>query len=124
MSIWRADVLERGLKAADDLAFVFVENQKNVGFICGHDLGFRAYLGELAVAKTHRAQGIGKQLVSHLESEIALRGCDVLISDAWENAQEFYKAMGWSSPHVILLRKKLINNRIQQVAAGSENKNA
>jgi ribosomal protein S18 acetylase RimI-like enzyme len=84
-----------------------VENEEIVGFICGHDLGFRAYLSELVVANTHRDQGIGKRLVAHLESELASRGCAVLISDVWKDARGFYESMGWSPPDVILLRKKL-----------------
>lgn len=115
---WRADVLERGLKAADGLAFVCVEDQEIVGFICGHDLGFRAYLSELVVAKTYRDQGIGKQLVTHLESQLASCGCAGLISDVWKDARGFYEAMGWSSPDVVLLRKKLINNGSQQASRG------
>lgn len=110
---WRADVLELGLKSAAGLAFVCVDNERIIGFICGHDLGFRAYLSELVVAKTHRAHGIGKQLVAHLESELASHGCTGLISDVWKDARGFYESMGWSSPDVVLLRKKLINNRSQ-----------
>ena len=104
---WRADVLERGLKAASGLAFVLVENDEIVGFICGHDLGFRAYLSELVAVKACRDRGIGKQLVAHLESELALRGCAVLIADVWKDARGFYESMGWSAPDVILLRKKV-----------------
>ena len=104
---WRADTLERGLEAAAGLAFVWVEKEEIVGFVCGHDLGFRAYLSELVVAKTHRGQGIGRQLVAHLESELTLRGCAVLISDVWTDARGFYESMGWSPPDAVLLRKKL-----------------
>ncbi len=114
---WRADVLERGLKAASGLAFVCVEDEEIVGFVCGHDLGFRAYLSELVVAKTHRDRGIGKQLVAHLEAELTSRGCAGLIADVWKTARGFYESMGWSSPDVVLLRKKLINNGSQQPPA-------
>jgi predicted N-acetyltransferase YhbS len=104
---WRADVLERGLEAAAGLAFVCVENEKIVGLICGHDLGFRAYLSELVVAAAHRNRGVGRQLVARLESELASRGCEVLIADVWKGARAFYESIGWAPPDVILLRKKL-----------------
>ena len=104
---WRADVLERGLKAAAGLTFVSVEEQEIVGFICGADLGFLSYLSELVVAKTHRDQGIGRQLVARLELELVSRGSAVLVSDVWKDAACFYESMGWSLPDVILLRKKL-----------------
>jgi predicted N-acetyltransferase YhbS len=104
---WRADVLERGLAGAAGLAFVCVENGEIIGFVCGHDLGFRAYLSELVVARTRRNRGLGKQLVAHLESELASRGCAILISDVWKDARGFYESLGWSQPDAILLRKKL-----------------
>jgi len=114
---WPVDVLQRGLKAAAGLAFVCVETEEIVGFICGHDLGFRAYLSELVVAKMHRDQGIGKLLVAHLESKLALRGCAVLISDVWKEAKGFYEHLGWSPPDVVLLRKRLKDRSGQQVHA-------
>jgi GNAT superfamily N-acetyltransferase len=78
-----------------------------IGFVCGHDLGFRAYLSELVVVKTRRGQGIGRQLVAHLESELASRGCAILISDVWKDVRGFYESMGWSPPDAVLLRKIL-----------------
>jgi hypothetical protein len=47
---WRPDVIERGIEAARGLAFVYEENSNVLGFVCAHDLGFRAYLSELVVA--------------------------------------------------------------------------
>ncbi len=46
---WRADVLERSLRAAAGLAFVWEEGGQVRGFVCAHDIGFRGYLSELAV---------------------------------------------------------------------------
>lgn len=104
---WRVDVLDRALEAAAGLAFVSIEGGKVVGFICGHDLGFRAYLSELIVSGPHKHHGIGTQLLDRLESELTFRGCSVLISDVWKNTRGFYEGQGWSSPDVVLLRKKL-----------------
>jgi hypothetical protein len=47
---WRPDVLERGIEAARGLAFVYEQREDIVGFVCAHDLGFRAYLRALIVA--------------------------------------------------------------------------
>jgi ribosomal protein S18 acetylase RimI-like enzyme len=115
---WRADVLERALEAATGLAFVSVEGEEVVGFVCGHDLGFRGYLSELIVAKRGRHQGIGRALVARLEAELASRGCAILVADVWKDARVFYEGMGWSPPDVILLRKKLKRNGSQQPGAG------
>jgi predicted N-acetyltransferase YhbS len=104
---WRDDVIERGIKSADGLAFVWEESGQILGFICVHDLGFRAYLSELIVEDSARDRGIGKQLVRHIENELRARGCTVLISDVWKGAERFYKSLGWTEPGAVLLRKKL-----------------
>ena len=104
---WRVDVLERAIRAADGLAFVWADDGKILGFVCAHDLGFRGYLSALVVAEEARGKGIGRQLVRHVERELAARGCAVLISDVWKGAEGFYRALGWTSPDVILLRQRL-----------------
>lgn len=104
---WRGDVLERGLDSSLGLAFVYDEGEKVVGFICAHDLGFRAYLSELVVAEEVRGRGIGQQLVRKVESELIARGCTILISDVWRDAEGFYRSLGWSSPEVMLLSRQL-----------------
>ena len=104
---WRDDVLERAIRAADGLAYVWADGETILGFVCAHDLGFRGYLSLLVVAEGARGRGIGKQLVRQVERELAARGCAVLISDVWQGAEGFYRALGWSSPDVILLRHRL-----------------
>ena len=37
------------------------EEGEILGYPCGHDLGFRAYLSDLIVAKSARNRGIGRQ---------------------------------------------------------------
>ena len=45
------------------LSFIAVQDKQVVGAaLCGHD-GRRGYIHHLAVAKSHRRQGIGKSLV-------------------------------------------------------------
>lgn len=104
---WRADVLSRALESARRLGFVYVASGGIVGFVCGHDLGFRGYLSELIVAKIWKGKGTGKRLVVHLESALAARGCGVLIADVRKNASGFYQSMDWTSPDVVLLRKRI-----------------
>jgi len=115
---WRHDVVERGLATADGLAFVWEEAGQLQGFACAHDLGFRAYLTELIVAKSTRAQGVGRRLVQKVEHELQARGCVTLISDVWGDAVGFYKSLGWSEADVTLLRKKLDNESSQPTDRG------
>ena len=74
----RKDPLEKELESANDLACVWEEDEGIVGFVCAHDLGFRAYLSELIVKESARSQGIGRQLVDHVENKLRSRGCPVL----------------------------------------------
>ena len=101
------DPLERELDSAGDLAFVWEENHQIVGFVCAHDLGFRAYLSELIVAESVRGRGIGQQLLRHVQNEVTTPGCSVLISDVWRSAEPFYRSLGWSEPDATLLSKNL-----------------
>lgn len=104
---WRNDVVERSLRSADGLAFGWEEEGYIKGFVCAHDVGFRGYLSELVVTEEVRGRGVGKQLVHRVENELAARGCAVLIADVWKDAEGFYRALGWTPPDVVLLRKKL-----------------
>lgn len=108
-SEWRRDVLKRGLDAADGLAFVCEEAGEIVGFICAHDVGFLGYLSALVVSENARGQGVGQELVQQVEQSLAGRGCAVVITDAWKDAEGFYRRLGWESPDVVLLRKRLLD---------------
>jgi len=113
---WRHDVLERGLVSSGGLAFVWEEEGQLLGFVCAHDLGFRAYLSELIVKSSERRRGIGNRLVERIHQEISSRGFAILISDVWHGANEFYKSLGWSEPDVKLLRKRLDGDHSQQTS--------
>ena len=112
----RPDVLKIALGSAKDLAFVWEEDGRILGFICAHDLGFRAYLSELIVHRSARRRGIGKQLVQRVQDELLQRKCPILFSDVWRTAEMFYRSLGWSEPNVILLRKKLDGENSQPPA--------
>ena len=107
---WRADVLERALASPDTIALVHEEHATVDGFLCAHDVGFRAYLSELVVSPDALGRGIGAQLLGELERRLAARGCAVVIADAWRDAEPFYRSQGWTAPDVVLLRKRLDEN--------------
>ena len=113
---WRPDVLDRVLRSSETVALVSVDESSINGFICGHDVGFRAYLSELVVSPSVQGHGIGGQLLADLERRLAERGCCVLIADVWRDAAGFYESRGWAPPPVVLLRKRLSSAAV----AGSE----
>lgn len=104
---WRENVIDIGIESSRDLAFVWVENDKVLGFACAHDFGFRAYLSELIVSSECRTSGIGKALIQEIEKSLAQKGWKVLIADVWKDSVEFYRSLGFSEPDVTLLRKRL-----------------
>lgn len=104
---WRANAIDIGIESSKDLSFVWVENDKILGFVSAHDMGFRAYLSELIVSSEYRKSGIGKALLQEIEKTLIQKGCKVLIADVWKDSVEFYRSLGFSEPDVKLLRKRL-----------------
>jgi predicted N-acetyltransferase YhbS len=104
---WSERSIADAIRSANGLAFVWEEKPRIVGFVCAHDLGFRAYLSELVVDSSVRHQGIGTQLVQAVESALRERQQRVLIADVWHDAEQFYRSLGWEPPDVVLLRQRL-----------------
>ena len=104
---WRPDVLEQVLGAPTTIALVHRSARGIDGFVCAHDVGFRAYLSELVVSTGGQRTGIGSRLLAEVEQRLADRGCGLVIADVWRDAESFYRARGWTPPDVVLLRKRL-----------------
>ena len=95
---WSDATLAKAIETAGDLALVWEDDTTITGFVCAHDLGFRAYLSELIVAQGARGQGIGRNLVARIQAELARRGRRILIADVWHDAEPFYVRWGGSLP--------------------------
>jgi GNAT superfamily N-acetyltransferase len=104
---WSEATIAKGIEAGGALALVWEEETSIAGFVCAHDLGFRAYLSEVIAARGARGRGIGKSLVERIQAELARRGCHIVVADVWQNAVPFYRSLGWEPPDVVLLRRKL-----------------
>jgi GNAT superfamily N-acetyltransferase len=104
---WSEMTIDTAIKSAQGLAFVWEVNSEVLGFVCAHDLGFRAYLSELVVDNRARHQGVATKLIGAVEQVLIGRGQQVLIADAWRDAVPFYKSLGWEPPDVTLLRQRL-----------------
>ena len=69
--------------------------------LCGHD-GRRGYLTHLAVAESHRRQGIGRALVEHAVAALqreGIIGCNLFVWNANQTARQFWESMGWQAPN-------------------------
>jgi ribosomal protein S18 acetylase RimI-like enzyme len=104
---WSDDTIGKAIESAQGAAFVWEDNAHILGFVCAHDLGFRAYLSELVVDEGVRGQGIATRLVRAVEDVLAARGQQILIADVWREAEGFYRSLGWEAPDAVLLRRRL-----------------
>jgi ribosomal protein S18 acetylase RimI-like enzyme len=106
-SWWSEKTIAEAIHSANGLAFVWERNSRIFGFVCAHDLGFRAYLSELIVDIRVRGQHIGTHLLQAVEEALRRRDQKVLLADVWRDAEHFYRSLGWHPPDVVLLRKRL-----------------
>ena len=88
---WSNETLARGIDSAGGMAFIWEDSNEIIGFVCAHDVGFRAYLSELIVAQQMRGRGVGKGLLERVQTSLAQRGCATLIADVWHEAVPFYR---------------------------------
>ncbi len=104
---WSDETIADAIRFASGLAFVWEDNRQILGFVCAHDLGFRAYLSELVVDTRQQLHGIGTGLVRAVEKSLRGRNQRVLIADVWRDAEPFYRGLGWEPPEAVLLRQQL-----------------
>jgi N-acetylglutamate synthase len=92
------DGIRRYLKRNPGLSFVARAEGKIIGAVLsGHD-GRRGYLHHLAVAGTHRKEGIGKALVERVLARLKAAGihkCHIFIFENNVSGQKFWKHLGW-----------------------------
>ena len=101
-----AEYLERN----PGLSFVARDGGAIVGAVlCGHD-GRRGYLHHLAVADSHRRQGIGRALVEKCISGLRAIGipkCNIFVFAGNAEGKRFWKADGWIERSDLAFMQKL-----------------
>jgi len=97
-----------------EIVCVAADEDQLVGFCCGQICksmcypAFYAEITELFVLDEYRRQGIGKQLLKLMESELAKRGvCHFHILTFKDNdaAQSLYRSLGFIKTSEVLLEK-------------------
>jgi GNAT superfamily N-acetyltransferase len=104
---WRDSAISLALASAGKLALVAIVNKSLAGFACFHDVGFRAYLSEMAIAGRYQKSGIGSLLLKRAENILSSRGCKLIVADVYPPAEEFYHKNGWVKPNATLLAKRI-----------------
>ena len=56
---------------SESIALVHQEDDTINGFVCGHDVGFRAYLSALVVSPASQLRGVGSRLIAELERRLS-----------------------------------------------------
>jgi ribosomal protein S18 acetylase RimI-like enzyme len=94
------------LKRNPGLSMVAVENGTIVGaLLCGSD-GRRGFLHHLAVKKSHRRTGIGRELVTRCLSGLAgigMRKCHIFVMQDNGEGKEFWQRIGWEERTTLLV---------------------
>lgn len=90
--------IKRFLQRNPDLSFVAIDKGQIVGAaLCGSD-GRHGYIHNLAVARSHRRQGIGKSLVGRCMFALMRMGihrCHLFVLDNNQAGLDFWKSLGW-----------------------------
>lgn len=101
--------IARYLRRNPETCFVAEENGALIGSILsGHD-GRRAYLYHMAVAETHRRQGVGETLLTHAMQALTREGLSkaaLLVYVANEKGNAFWEKHGFTARQDVLYRNK------------------
>jgi ribosomal protein S18 acetylase RimI-like enzyme len=98
------------LKRNHGLSLVARHEDRIVGAVlCGHD-GRRGYLYHLAVAPSHRSQGLGRRLVETCLKKLAeeaILKATIVVYGRNDTGQEFWRHIGWGDrTDLIVLQKE------------------
>jgi ribosomal protein S18 acetylase RimI-like enzyme len=105
--------IDRKLAVDDQLFFVAVADSTVVGTVmAGYD-GHRGWIYSVAVASSHRRQGVGSRLVSHAERALTSLGCvkiNLQILEGNERVAMFYTKLGYALEKRINMGKRIPEN--------------
>ncbi len=103
-----AKVIRQKLASGCDLFFVAQAENNVVAAVMGGYDGHRGWVYHLAVDPQYRSQGIGAALMSHLERELAKRGCpkvNLQIHGSNGAVAAFYEKLGYAIENRVSMGK-------------------
>jgi N-acetylglutamate synthase len=93
------DAIERYLARNPCLSFIAREEGQLVGAVLAGTDGRRGYLQHLAVAPSHRSQGLGRALAERAVAALRAFGiakCHLMVRQENAEARAFWEHVGWS----------------------------
>jgi len=103
--------IKRFLARNPGLSYIALEGEQLVGAaLCGHD-GRRGYIHHLAVAKSHRQQGIGRSLVGrcmYALMRIGISKCHLFVFGDNKEAIKFWNKVGWTERVELMMMSQQI----------------
>jgi ribosomal protein S18 acetylase RimI-like enzyme len=81
--------------------------------MAGYD-GHRGWIYFLAVKNSQQRKGLATRLLSHVEAELIKLGCpkvELMVRKTNDRVISFYKSIGFDPDPVIVLSKRLINDK-------------
>jgi ribosomal protein S18 acetylase RimI-like enzyme len=106
----------RFLERNPGLSFVARDENLIVGAVlCGHD-GRRGYIDQLAVKKSHRLQGIGRNLVARCLYKLihtGIRRWHLFVLEDNDEALAFWNRLGWSKRIELVTMSQSLPNAAQ-----------
>lgn len=91
------DEIEKKLRRDPDLFLVAEQDGKLIGTVLGGFDGRRGMVYHLAVAASHRRQGLGEALMQAVEARLREKGClryYLLVTEDNDTAMKFYEQRG------------------------------
>lgn len=91
------DEIEKKLRRDPDLFLVAEQDGKLIGTVLGGFDGRRGMVYHLAVAASHRRQGLGEALMQAVEARLREKGClryYLLVTEDNDTAMKFYEQCG------------------------------
>lgn len=106
--------IERKLTVQPELFFVGERDGTVLATAMAGFDGHRGWINYLAVSPDVQKQGLGRQLMSHVEQTLMAMGCPKLnLQVRAGNAQAlaFYKAIGYGQDELVSMGKRLISDQ-------------
>ena len=113
ISVARSDSqneIQKKLNYSPELFLIAEMSGKLIGTVIGGFDGRRGMIYHLAVSKQFQKQGVGKMLMSEIESRLRSKGClKSYLMVTKENTQviNYYQNMGWNVMDVCVMGKEL-----------------